>query len=159
DKENEIQRIVAEMEKARTAAKAAEEEAARQHSAVEKLDRQIQETAYDNELHLRLSQWAPLAHQHGERRKQIQYQEGKKALEERNLQAARDTIAAAQASLESADGQVRNAELIRASKKKDADDLRARHGSVDTIQHAISGLQKAGLVEPELAKQRGEIAK
>lgn len=140
--------------------KDAELAAERERISIESLDYSIAAVAYDSELHLKLAEWEQPAIQRENLRAQAAEHARKREAECADLATAEGKEMAARELLAKVAGDLKDAELLRGSRKALSEELERRYGSTDAIGQVIEGIDaaRANCSEiPKLQQQIGEL--
>ncbi len=156
---NELRAMQTKLAEAEAAAHSAQRDLDGRRARAETLERDLAALDYDGEAHIR---WARLEQAAVRRRdlgEQLAAHERRRSAEERKLRDAEKTVAIAAETLAAASRQLRDAEQLRTSAKAAFDELRARHGSADAIQHVCRDMENAHSAGGELPRLREGIAR
>jgi exonuclease SbcC len=143
---------------AEAAAANARRELANRQGAVEALCREIAALEYDGESHVRLARIEQKAIQRQTLVGDLAHQQRKRCAEESKLAASQAAVKSAEESRAGAVARLGKTEESRKSASTAFSDLRSRHGSADTVQHAAGELDKSRSGEGEIRKQREALA-
>lgn len=140
--ELELEKTRAAIARAQIAASSADREVECQLTALRELDLEIRTTAYDSELHLRLTQLEQPALRRENLRTQLTKCTRDREILEQRLVAAEENAQAAGGVLTEIAARLKDASDLRLATKATGDALQARHGSVDTIEYAIKEIER-----------------